>query len=90
MTTFLKEAVGEGGSGIGGKDGFCCLGDDFSFVNFGGEFEKSDAGFLVTESNSMLDGGGTAILRQERGMDVDDTLRKKVEDFFGENVTEGS
>ncbi len=89
MSSFSEKAVGEGGSSVGGEDGLCCLGDDFAFVDFGSEFEKSNAGFLVAEGDGVLDGGGASVLRQERGVNVDDAVGEEVENAFGNDVAEG-
>ena len=78
MGAFGEEAMGEGGSGISEEDGLGCLSENFSFVDFGGEFEKGNTGFLITEGKGVLNRSGATILREKGGMDVDDTVGEEI------------
>lgn len=53
------------------------------------ETHEGDAGFGIAAQNSVFDGGGAAVGREERGVDIYDTAREEIQEVLGDDLTEG-
>ena len=67
----FHHAVVDGAGIVLGQNGDALLQDDAACVNVVVQEEGGHAGFLVPVDDSPVDGGGTAVLRQQGGMEVE-------------------
>lgn len=65
------------------------MSEDLALVYLLGEAEEGDAGSPVAESDRVGDGGGTAVLGEEAGVEAEDATRELVDNLGRENVAKG-
>ena len=66
----LGESIVEGCGGIEGKDGEGCGIEDVACIHALGECDDGDACLLFVTHDGVVDGGGTTIFGEERGVEV--------------------
>ena len=60
--------------------------NDATGVDFVVEQEGGDASFGVSINNGPVDGGGTAILREQRGVEIESAVRGHIPNDFGKHA----
>jgi hypothetical protein len=82
----LGEAIVKGEGVVGIVDGSGALAEDGAGVEAVVEFHDGDTGFWISVEDGPLNGSGTTVLGQERGMDVQEPEWSRVKEVLGQDL----